>query len=259
MLKEAARDYGRSLKAMAPVRVHRSKRCYIDGKPRPRQRGLIHGVVAGCLVVAVWVAFFLIQLRKLDRRRWLLVGMGLGKLASYAASAALHLGTFCDLPSLTNALRLDLLAIPLSIGGNNVALARSPGELALLLGATALFFAANASLVRRQLDGAVGLQNRPGRTDAPRSALLALQCAFSYSHIAFRRGFDLRFFANVVLVVSTLLLSVPVSNAHAEEPMSRRVPWHKRGRNGFHEDMHVVLLVGDLSMLDMVARANVGW
>ena len=134
---------------------------YADGKPRPRWRGVVHRFVArwlcyGCAMLYAWL---LVQLDVAGAgRRWLLLLMGLGKLASYGASAQLHHGQFSQLEALTGALRVDLAAIPLSIGANNLPLARSPAEFFGLLAATACFFAANALCVRRQLRGALGLR-----------------------------------------------------------------------------------------------------
>ena len=230
---------------------------YADGKPKPRFRGALHAVVSGLLVLALIALVALVHLRVLERRRWLLGCFFLGKLASYGASAALHLGVFRDLPSLTRALRLDLLAIPVSIGANNLPLARSPTEFGALCGAALCFYVVNASCVERQLCRARGLANPDDRSDTPRSVVLSLHCLFSYWHIRLRRGTDALFYANVVLVVLTLALSVPVSAAHAQEPLDERLPWHRRRVWGFHEDMHVVLLVGDLTMFAMVAGGTV--
>lgn len=230
--------------------VH-SRRRYADGKPKPAFRGALHAVVAGLLVLAVVANFFLVHLR-LVRQRWGVVAFCLGKLASYGTSASLHRGAFCDLDSLTAALRRDLAAIPLSVGANSACLARTPREAAAVLFATAVFFVANLSCVDRQLEGAVGLDTPRG--DAPRQVVLAAQCAACYAHIyARRRAADALFLGNVGLVLLTLALSAPVSRAHAAEPVDDRVPWHRRGAWGYHEDMHVVLLVGDATMFLMVA------
>ena len=84
---------------------------YADGKPRPRWRGVVHRFVArwlcyGCAMLYAWL---LVQLDVAGAgRRWLLLLMGLGKLASYGASAQLHHGQFSQLEALTGALRVDL-------------------------------------------------------------------------------------------------------------------------------------------------------
>lgn len=233
---------------------------YADGKPKPRWRGALHAVVTAFLCIAIVATAGLLLAGRLERRRWSLLAFLLGKVASYGASTHLHFGAFRDLPSLTRALRWDFLAIPLSIGGNSFPLARSPVEAGAVVLATAAFFGANVLCVARQMEGAVGLRTpNAGRGDGLRNAFLSIHCVLCYAHLAARRGVDGALASNVLLVIATLLLSLPVSAAHDEEPLDPRVPWHRPRVWGFHEDFHAVLLVGDFSMFLMVAGGNVGW
>ena len=80
---------------------------------------------------------------------------------------------------------------------------------------------------------------------APRSALLAAQFVWTIGYIGWRYGYRGKWYVGVVFYVAAFAVSAPVTAAHELEPMSRRVPWHKAGRNGFHEDFHFLLYLAD--------------
>ena len=68
-----------------------------------------------------------------------------------------------------------------------------------------------------------------------------------------------RWAARGEIIKTVALCAVPVTAAHGLEPMSARVPWHRAGRNGFHEDFHVLLFLADMIITAHGLEYMGGW
>lgn len=238
---------------MSPVML----RCkaYADGKPRPSLRGVLHGGVS--LALAASLLAYLVELAAgaaAPTRGWRIVGLILGKLASYAASGTLHLVSFRSVGALTRALEVDLVLVSCSIWASSSLFAPSASEWLAVFATGLLFTLVNCALVLHQFRGHVGLKTPPDRSDVPRSVLLVLQFVSTVGYIGWRYGYrDLWFISTGIYIVS-FAVSTPVTAAHEEEPMSEFLPWHRLGRNGFHEDFHILVLVADAIVVIMGLR-----
>ena len=231
------------------------RRTYSDGKPRPLLRGVLHGCVSAGLALAALALPLALAAGALPAARWWpLLGAVAGRGAGYGASAALHLVPFASAERATVALRLDLALISASIWGAVSPFARDRADWARTLAVSAAFASLNGELVRRQFAGHVGLNTPDGRSDAPRSLALAAQFVWTIAAIGRRQGFDAPWAAGVALYLAAFALSAEVTVAHEREPMSPRVPWHRAGRNGFHEDFHALLFAADAIYTAMGVR-----
>ena len=224
---------------MAGQKLRVAGRTYADGKPKPYFRGVLHGCVAILLLPLL-----------LGTRRWPVVMLFAGKLFNYSASAVFHLYPFKTTQAVQTALKIDLISISVSIWACTSPYARTREEwiVTFLLGLA--FTVATAIAVHIQFQGHVGLATPTNRSEMPRTMLVVTQIIGTIAYVYWRlqRLRPLLACFGVPCYVTALLISVPVTAAHKEEPMSERVPWHQRGRNGFHEDFHVMLFLADAAL-----------
>lgn len=163
---------------------------YSDGKPKPLFRGVVHGVVTTLIAFILPALVAALLLGKLAPRWWAMVGFLLGKGASYFASAFLHLYPFATVGGVTTALKIDLMAVPLSIWATPAPEAwLLTYEWCLHLGVGAAVTGVNAAMVHMQFAGHKGLETPKGRSDAPRTALLVAQFAWACWHIGWHYGY----------------------------------------------------------------------
>ena len=95
-------------------RNHFRHTCYRDSKPRPLLRGWLHGIVSLLLVVALFVSLAYPASLLLETRLQQ-VGLIVGKLCSYGASAYYHLVDFQSPKWLRWANIIDLVMVPMAI------------------------------------------------------------------------------------------------------------------------------------------------
>ena len=163
----------------------------------------------------------------------------------------LHRFPFATARGAARALRADLVLVAASIWAAASPFARSRGEWAagLALGAACVLL--NAALVAHQFGGAEGaraasLKTPADRSDVPRSLALAAQFVGTIGYIGARYGYARGLWrGGVACYLAAFATSAPVTAAHEREPLSAHVPWHRAGRNGFHEDFHALLFVAD--------------
>jgi len=218
-------------------------RYYADGKPRPLFRGVLHGVVTFLLItIALPGVVIALANGTLPIRWWKFVVFLAGKALSYGSSAILHLYPFVNLNALTNALKLDLLAINVSICVSCLCVWR----IEYALGTGVVICLISAFLIYWQFRGHLGLSTPKGRSDTPRVTLFVAQWFKALLLVWWSYGFRDFVIGSYVFYIVAFLLSLPVTNAHGKEPMSKLVPWHKAGVYGFHEDFHWSLLLADL-------------
>lgn len=226
-------------------------RYYADGKPRPLFRGVLHGVVTILLVtLALPGVVIALSIGTLPSRWWKFAVFLAGKALSYGSSAILHLYPFVNLKALTNALKLDLLAINVSICVSCLCVWRAD----YAIGTGTAICLISAGLIYWQFRGHLGLSTPKGRSDIPRVVLFVAQWFKGLVLVSWNYGFrDLAIFSYLFYIIA-FLLSLPVTNAHGKEPMSKMVPWHKAGVYGFHEDFHWSLLLADLCVAGISIR-----
>jgi len=227
------------------------KSCYVDGKPKPFFRGCLHGFVFIIIVFSIVVVVLAISFGQLSSKWWGIVGFLSGKGACYGVSAVLHLHKFTSVAGVTNALRIDLMMVSTSILGTT-----APIRFMIEHRTSYIYFlievglcVANALLVVNQFSGHIGLDTPKGRSDTPREILVVVHFLWSIGITAVYWGFDGWLIAAVSYYALAFALSVPVTRAHFEEPVSEILFWHKIQVWGFHEDFHLALLFADGSML----------
>jgi hypothetical protein len=218
--------------------LHRSSE-YADGKPRPLFRGVLHGLMALALAAGAIESSFL-GLPEL--------AMGFaGKMVTYGASANFHLYPFSSVKGVTRAFIADVAFIlfapagglaPFLLGAETSVVAREVAlaSLAILL---------NFACVAWQCAGQSGLRTRADRSDTPRTVVLVAYTAWAFIFVGTRTAFSGVWCALLGLSILAIAVSLPVTQAHAEEPHVERVPWHARGIWGLHEDFHLVLAISD--------------
>jgi len=229
---------------------------YADGKPRPFFRGVLHAAVSVLLLVASVTAAVAATLD--NSSWWRLAAFTAAKLSSYVASAILHIYPFATIPGATLSLKVDLMFVPVSIGGTMMPFCVANSDVVSEVAASAFIVAVNALLTCWQFDGHIGLNTPAGKSDAPRTVVIVLHFVWSMAFIGRRTGFAPLWRVALAFYLAAFAVSVPVTAAHALEPMSRRVPWHKKHRNGWHEDFHCLLLAADGAFMLMGLQALLG-
>ena len=188
-----------------PARLGRPL-CYADGKPRPRLRGVLHGVLAAAGVVGTAVLAWNIRASRCSPRWWPLVGFLLLKTATNSASGLFHLVEYSSVAAATEALLVDLLFVPCSAWApaailDDYLLRSMPlpadAESSSVAAARVFFavhggllclFLLNAWLVRRQFRGHAGLDTPAGRSDVPRLVVVGVMSAVSSAVVAAHPG-----------------------------------------------------------------------
>jgi len=148
---------------------------YADGKPKPFFRGMVHGAVTAVLALVVPALMVALFLGWIEPQWWAMVGFFLGKGISYFASAFLHLYPFATVGGVTNALKFDLMAVPLSVWATSTPQAGFlTAEWYVHIGVGAAVTIINAAFVHAQFEGHIGLETPKGRSDTPRIVLIVL-------------------------------------------------------------------------------------
>ena len=132
------------------------RRHYVDGKPRPLFRGVLHGLLSVALAACL-----------LSTSIWNLPAFSLafaGKFVTYAASATFHLYPFSSVSAVTKAFVADLICVPFSASPCGAIFAGSRRRSRALFAGTVLLF--NAVAVLWQTHNQIGLKTRDDRSDA---------------------------------------------------------------------------------------------
>ena len=219
------------------------RRHYVDGKPRPLFRGVLHGLLSVALAIAA----------VLSTSIWNLPAFSLafaGKFVTYAASATFHLYPFSSVSAVTKAFVADLICVPFSACAAVVPFlqAADVAREALFAGTVLLF---NAVAVLWQTHNQIGLKTRDDRSDAPRCVATAIYIIWVFTYTGIVVDFNALWGATLGFSLVAAALSTPVTKAHAIEPIVYWVPWHARGVWSLHEDFHLVLALSDACWLVM--------
>ena len=199
---------------------------------------------------------------------WTLAVAFLFKFMTYAASATFHLYPFRSVTGVTSAFIVDLLCIPCSIIGGVVAFVPETGGAVTArreAGVAAAVLVLNVLAVLYQTQGQVGLKTREDRTEAPRSLVTGAYSVWAFIFVGLRTGFDALWSLFLGLTLVAVILSMPVTQAHEQEPTliitslwPRRAvwrpAWHVASVWSLHEDFHLVLAIVDVIWLWMVVR-----
>ena len=110
----------------------------------------------------------------------------------------------------------------------------------------------NIGAVAWQTHAQIGLETVGGRSDIPRSVVMGGYVLWLLGCIGFAVEFSALWAVILGLTLLAIALSQPVTMAHAEEPISRLLPWHEPGLWSFHEDFHLALAAADAAWLALV-------
>jgi len=169
------------------------------------------------------------------------------KWLSYGASALLHLYPFKSSAAVTSALKLDLIAVPLSVLGTPAPVMNPSSKEWIGWICGGIFLTTiNAALVKWQFKGHVGLDTPKGRSDTPRSIIVFLFFIGACVQLARHYGVRDIWFLAVAFYLMAFACSIPVTQAHMREVgLFGVLPWHKRQIYGTHEDFHALLFLAD--------------
>ena len=244
---------------------------YIDGKPKPYYRGLIHGSFFFIFTLATAISFVKVlhisiedeiedessqpdpdPAHSLKHLQYFgLTALFFGKALSYFASALLHLFPFKSSLFVTKALKFDLIAIAVSIGFTALPFINTRSEGLLVFGLTVGFVIIQLLSVEWQFFRHIGLDTPENRTDIPRNFILIIQFLYTCSLIGKNLGYSNIFWATFVAYAVSFSLAGPVTASHEHEPVVSFFKWHKVKVWSLHEDFHAALLVSDLMMIYM--------
>jgi len=224
---------------------------YYDGKPRPKCRGLLHGIVFFIIAsVALPVFVYGIFSGVYTPKYWRLVLYLMGKGFSYGCSAVLHLFPFRSAWHLTSALKWDLAAVAISIWTSSMLVVTWYWEILVVGIIGAGIVVVNGVLVHYQFKGhSSGLKTPEGRSDTPRIVLLLAQFLGTMFYAGLHYGFGDLWQASSILYILSFTASIPTTFSHEKEPLCKWLPWHRPGIYGFHEDFHWLLLTADVTFM----------
>lgn len=213
-------------------------RKYVDKKPKPLFRGILHGVFS--------IVFFLLYTTN-DKLSLLYFG----KFISYFASAFFHLYPFTERKNALRALKLDMIAIPINMHLNIIpfcTLNEKNHNLLLCI----VFTILQIIVVNWQFTASkdYSLETPKGTSEHPRGILLIIQFIYVMLFIGCKMNFSNLWILNVILYCSAFILSIPVTMNHLEEPCYPEIlPWHTKCMYSLHEDFHLLLLIADFLMI----------
>ncbi len=218
--------------------VYKAAAALVHGERMPLWREHYAGgegkrpVFRGCVHASVFVFLVAYSIRVGGRGVgwWRMCGLLWGKAVSYGASAGYHLCPCGSTESETWLLKLDLAGVVLAVWAPCSAFAVGVGEWVVLfvvmVGVSVLHWRA----VCDQLQGG---------SRVARCVLLGVYFWFAVAQIGWHYGYGGAWLAGVACYVLAFCVSPPV---HRHLPPA---PWHREGRNGWHEDFHLLLVVAD--------------
>merc|ERR1712194_694914 len=130
--------------------------------------------------------------------------------------------------------KVDIVMIPVSIGVSVLPFTRHFEEAVVIAVIQAIFVALiGIEVVRRSRCRSLSIEG-----GGVRVCLILTQWMGSVSMVGWRAGFESPFWIAMFLTYILAFLSY-------RRPL-RRMPWHRLGWYGWHEDFHTLLLLGDL-------------
>jgi len=206
---------------------------YTDGELRPSRRGVFHLVVACLLPIGI------IVLLALWPDEWPLALFMLGKESSYVASAIFHrfAGLSENVQTHIFSRQLDKLAISVSIFA--AGFPTSFSDLPFYAFTEACFFLPCIILVI--IDRELSAGEKSVRRNSFRTLML-LQFAFTAVFV----GSASTWSSHWIIGTSCYVIGFVIYAAGLVRKEFKLFPWHKNGRNGAHEDFHVLIFVGDV-------------
>jgi predicted membrane channel-forming protein YqfA (hemolysin III family) len=169
-------------------------------------------------------------------------GLLAGKLMSCAASGVLHLFPFQESHGVRRALQVDIVMIPVSIGATGVSFTQQFDE-ALVMAAIQVAFVVLTviEVVRRSLSPSQSIDG-----GGVRVCLVLTQWIGTVVFIGWRTGFGTPLWIAATLAYLSAFISY-------RRPLGR-LPWHRAGWYGSHEDFHTFLLLGDMLLIGLTAN-----
>lgn len=228
------------------------RKTYIDGKPKPWYRGVIHGIFSAIFFVFSVGSF---TCNVLDSSPWPCYGFSLllfSKFFSYLASALLHLFPYITVAAATEALKFDLIAISVSIGFTVLPFTLTSEEAKASFTVSFLSILLQLICVQWQFRGHIGLDTPAHSSELPRNGLMVLQWLDTSYRVGKATSYSTSWCFACTTYIMSFALAGPVTASHHEEPV--HFPWHKRGVWSLHEDFHLMLLAADFEMVAMAAK-----
>lgn len=227
---------------------------YQNGAERPLLRGALHGTVAALLVPAILLTFCATYVGVLPSPCYWFVIFLLAKFASYGSSAYYHLRPFNSEGAENVALKADMTAVSVAIWGPSAPFFVGTSEWVACFCIACAVTAANYATSNEQVNAhqASGCASDVAALRKIRAVLLLLFFAWTVFVIGWHYGFAGLWWSGVGLYLLSFALS---PFAHQLYPDA---PWHVRGRNGWHEDFHLVLALADVDFGVMGYQFAVG-
>lgn len=230
---ENSGDSGES--SMNPFKRSKYQLSYADGEARPLLRGALHDAVARTLLPLGIGWLFAQEFRGHELLLFSLVG----KLFSYSASAFLHRSnaTARSTTWQRRALQIDQVAICVSIFSSSL-----PFACDSFVPFCATYLAA---ILLSMLLVVIDFGGRSVKL------LLTFLAVLNIFFIGWVSQDDSGFYLiGTGFYFLAFLCYIPVGRRHEKGPqcgeaISSRIPWHRQGIIGFHEDFHSLLLLAD--------------
>jgi len=219
---------------------------YASGEERPLLRGWLHGIIGTFVLPAALGAITLARSFQIIPSQWIMMELLLaGKLMSYAASGMLHLCMFQESEAVKRASGVDIVMIPVSIGASVLPFTQQFEETLIIANIQAMFVAFTVvEVVRRHSQGL------PIETGGVRVCLIVTQWIGSVFMIGSRTGFESPLWNAMFLSYAVAFLFYG-AKAWGQ---GRRMPWHRHGWYGWHEDFHTFLFVADMWLITLAAH-----
>ncbi len=198
---------------------------YANGDVLPYFRGTLH--LSMTFTIPIIAIFFI--------NNFLLLIFLCGKFVSYSSSAILHLGILkCEKTHL-RCLLIDKIGVYISVFVTGVPFAQE--DILLYYGFNEICF----------LFGIISLVDNQ---ETVRKKLFILQLIFVMVFIGYKSQWNILWIISSVLYICSLIVFIPcvLKNNNTNDMVEVCLPviWHKKGRNGCHEDFHNILLIADI-------------
>lgn len=211
---------------------------YADGEPRPCFRGYTHAFGVVLILVALLVLPTLLPSQTTSQisRLLLLGGFLCGKLVSYTASTILHRSAWTGHSASAHkrAVQFDYMAVNVSIFAT--AIPTAVHHVAVLYGSMVTLMAIAILLALLEWESS-------------RLAVTLVQFVWAVVFIGYTTYWNRIWIMGSMAYAAAFACFGPIAAREGKGAELKDavlpVPWHKRGRNGCHEDFHNLLFVAD--------------
>ena len=206
---------------------------YIDKKPKPKFRGILHGYVSTLLFISLVFIYFFNYMPKE------LVSFLIGKLCIYYASAFYHLYSFKTIDDMNWAHFIDLIIIPLSIYSGITYYTNIYG-----LGFYNEIYLVSLLIIVNIIIMVFGNIY----TSAIRHIIIALYSCYVMYISGKATQFNILWIIMLVIYSMGFIAASIIDKHRIEKPLEEPnyLFYHKKGIWNLHEDMHLLIFIGDV-------------